>query len=226
MRHTSQCAVSSQPPTIISPIYVFSMGGLDQSGPIFASPLHRQSPLSREGCVHTPAINEGCTRSLRISHTSRRTSLQPVPKAQVPCTPYRPPNRTGVIPVPALALPPRPGPRRAQRVCRFAAALQSAPTNALPQHGQHLLSEGTVYNYMYFGCLNRVYREGACVHSLTCPSTDTATTSSLRNASFRLRNVRIVLRNVSFRRAAASLGVQARLERVEQAQHTLHAPSL
>jgi hypothetical protein len=176
--------------------------------------------------ITTPAINEGCTRSLRISHTSRRTPLQPVPKAQVPCTPYRPPNRTGVIPVPALALPPRPGPRRAQRVCRFAAALQSAPTNALPQHGQHLLSEGTVYNYMYFGCLNRVYREGACVHSLTCPSTDTATTSSLRNASFRLRNVRIVLRNVSFRRAAASLGVQARLQRVEQAQHTLHAPSL
>jgi hypothetical protein len=44
----------------------------------------------------TPAINEGCTRSLRISHTSRRAPLQPVSKTQVPCTPYRPPNRTGV----------------------------------------------------------------------------------------------------------------------------------
>jgi hypothetical protein len=44
----------------------------------------------------TPAINEGCTRSLRISHTSRRASLPTVSKTQVPCTPYRPPNRTGV----------------------------------------------------------------------------------------------------------------------------------
>jgi hypothetical protein len=44
----------------------------------------------------TPAINEGCTRSLSISHTSRRAPLQPVPKAQVPCTPYHPLNRTGV----------------------------------------------------------------------------------------------------------------------------------
>ena len=41
----------------------------------------------------TPAINEGCTRSLRISHTNRRA---PLPKTLVPCTPYRPPNRTGV----------------------------------------------------------------------------------------------------------------------------------
>ena len=49
-------------------------------------------------CVYliTPAINEGCTRSLRISHTSRRAPLQPVSNTQVPCTPYHPPNRTGV----------------------------------------------------------------------------------------------------------------------------------
>ena len=44
----------------------------------------------------TPAIHEGCTRSLRISHTSRRAPLQPVPKTQVPCTPYHPPNIAGV----------------------------------------------------------------------------------------------------------------------------------
>jgi hypothetical protein len=44
----------------------------------------------------TPAINEGCTRSLRISHTSRRAPLQPVSKTQVPCTPYHPPNTAGV----------------------------------------------------------------------------------------------------------------------------------
>jgi hypothetical protein len=46
---------------------------------------------------HTPVINEGCTRSLRISHTSRRAPLQPVSKTQVPCTPYHPPSRTGVV---------------------------------------------------------------------------------------------------------------------------------
>ena len=46
---------------------------------------------------HTPAINEGCTRSLRISHTSSRAPLQPVPKTQVPCTPYPPPNLAGVV---------------------------------------------------------------------------------------------------------------------------------
>jgi hypothetical protein len=44
----------------------------------------------------TPAINEGCTRPLRLSHTSRRAPLQPVPKTQVPCIPYHPPDRTGV----------------------------------------------------------------------------------------------------------------------------------
>jgi hypothetical protein len=44
----------------------------------------------------TLAINQGCTRSLRISHTSGRALLQPVPKTQVLCTPYHPPNRTGV----------------------------------------------------------------------------------------------------------------------------------
>jgi hypothetical protein len=49
---------------------------------------------------YTPAINAGCTRSLRISHTSRQAPLQPVPKAQVPCTPYRSPNITGVMPAP------------------------------------------------------------------------------------------------------------------------------
>jgi hypothetical protein len=45
---------------------------------------------------HTPVINEGCTRSLRISHTSRRAPLQPVSKTQVPCTPYHPPDIAGV----------------------------------------------------------------------------------------------------------------------------------
>ena len=43
----AQCAVnhmSSQPPTTIT--HMFSMG-LDQPGPIFASPLHRQSPLRK-----------------------------------------------------------------------------------------------------------------------------------------------------------------------------------
>ena len=43
-----QCAVSSQPLTIIT--HTFSMGGPDQPGPIFASPLHRQSPLRRVLC--------------------------------------------------------------------------------------------------------------------------------------------------------------------------------
>ena len=48
------------------------------------------------GCPsHTLAINEGCTRSLRISHTSR-APLQPVTLSQVPCTPYHPPNIAGV----------------------------------------------------------------------------------------------------------------------------------
>jgi hypothetical protein len=45
----------------------------------------------------TPAINEGCTRSLRISHTSRRAPLQPVSKTQVPCTPYHPSDIAGVL---------------------------------------------------------------------------------------------------------------------------------
>jgi len=40
-------------------------------------------------------------RSLKISHTGRWAPLQPVPKTQVPCTPYRPPNRTGVKGAPA-----------------------------------------------------------------------------------------------------------------------------
>ena len=53
-----------------------------------APPLPVQIPTERRtytSCnsqggtaVHTPAINEGCTRSLRISHTSRRAPLQPV----------------------------------------------------------------------------------------------------------------------------------------------------
>ena len=47
--------------------------------------------------LFTPAINEGCTRSLRISQNSRRAPLQPVSKTQVPCTPYHPPNIAGVI---------------------------------------------------------------------------------------------------------------------------------
>ena len=46
----------------------------------------------------TPAINEGCTRSLRISHSTVCTVSyqQPVSKTQVPCTPYHPPNIAGV----------------------------------------------------------------------------------------------------------------------------------
>jgi hypothetical protein len=52
-------------------------------------------------CI-TPAINEGRTRSLRISHTSRRAPLQPVPKTQVTCTPYHPPNITGVTHTPPV----------------------------------------------------------------------------------------------------------------------------
>jgi hypothetical protein len=39
---------------------------------------HTQGVSHREGCGRiTPATNEGCTRSLRISHTSRRAPLQP-----------------------------------------------------------------------------------------------------------------------------------------------------
>jgi hypothetical protein len=41
---TAQCAVGSQPPTIIT--HMLSMGGPGRPGPIFPSPLHRQSPLS------------------------------------------------------------------------------------------------------------------------------------------------------------------------------------
>jgi hypothetical protein len=44
----------------------------------------------------TPAVNEGRSRSLRISHTSRRAPLKPVLSSQLPCTPYHPPNVTGV----------------------------------------------------------------------------------------------------------------------------------
>jgi hypothetical protein len=50
----------------------------------------------------TPAINDGCTRWLRISHASRRAPLQPVPKTQVPYTPYRPPTIAGVLDAPSL----------------------------------------------------------------------------------------------------------------------------
>jgi hypothetical protein len=51
----------------------------------------------------TPAIHEGCTRSLRISHTGRRAPLQLASKTQVPCTPYRPPNIAGVTQCVTLA---------------------------------------------------------------------------------------------------------------------------
>ncbi len=72
----------------------------DQAGQLaLARPAQLQLRAS------TPAINEGCTRSLRISHTSRRAPLQPVPKTQVPCTPYHPPNRTGVLPGGAVYQP-------------------------------------------------------------------------------------------------------------------------
>ncbi len=42
---SAQCAVSSQPPTLIT--RMLSVGGPGRPGPSFASPLHRQSPL---GC--------------------------------------------------------------------------------------------------------------------------------------------------------------------------------
>jgi hypothetical protein len=63
--------------------------------------IYLQGVAYREGCVcthapPTPAKNEGCTRSLRTSHTSRPAPLQPVSKTQVPCTPYHPPNVAGV----------------------------------------------------------------------------------------------------------------------------------
>jgi hypothetical protein len=99
--------------------------------------------------LHTPAINEGCTRSLRISHTTRRAPLQPVPKTQVPCTPYRPPNIAGVSDSPnKLTVPPRTVPDGAAAVfycwflesivlqggnvhtCRWAASVQP-PIGAL-----------------------------------------------------------------------------------------------
>jgi hypothetical protein len=56
---------------------------------LYGDTVHLRRCACRCG-VHssTPAINEGCTRSLRISHTSRRD--------QVPCTPYHPPNIAGV----------------------------------------------------------------------------------------------------------------------------------
>jgi hypothetical protein len=62
-----------------------------------SSCVTQESPPCEVGarCI-TPAINEGRTRSLRISHTSRRAPLQPVSKTQVPCTPYHPPNIAGV----------------------------------------------------------------------------------------------------------------------------------
>ena len=61
---TPQCAVSTQPPAIIT--HMLSMGGPGQPGPIFASPfLHRQSPLS-EGTVatqgHTARTSRGGKR--------------------------------------------------------------------------------------------------------------------------------------------------------------------
>ena len=59
---------------------------------------YARSPPTQRYIRHiTPAINEGCTRSLRISHTSRRAPLQPAPKTQVPCTPCHPPNIAGVV---------------------------------------------------------------------------------------------------------------------------------
>jgi hypothetical protein len=78
-----------------------------------------QGPYARACLVGehlpTPAINEGCARSLRISHTSRRALLQPVSKTQVPCTPYHPPTRTGVWYIPL-------------QICLFTSELQWQPS--------------------------------------------------------------------------------------------------
>jgi hypothetical protein len=56
-------------------------------------------PVRHATCAvcSTPAISEGRTQSLRISHTSRRAPLQPVSKPQLPCTPYHPPDIAGVV---------------------------------------------------------------------------------------------------------------------------------
>ena len=63
------------------------------------SPPHHPAQTltsSPVGPSHRVAINQGCTRPLRNSHTSRRAPLQPVIVSQVPCTPYHPPNIAGV----------------------------------------------------------------------------------------------------------------------------------
>jgi hypothetical protein len=77
--------------------------GTDALMKMLTSVTDQHPTILRLSCVrcslsgdHTPAINEGCTRSLRISNTSRQDPLQPVPKTQVPCTPYHPPNIAGV----------------------------------------------------------------------------------------------------------------------------------
>jgi hypothetical protein len=79
----------------------FRSRGASRPAPPLAAPSHRSRSPTPAALAHlrypaTPAINEGCTRSLRISHTSRRAPLQPVSKTQVPCTPYHPPTIAGV----------------------------------------------------------------------------------------------------------------------------------
>jgi hypothetical protein len=71
----------------------------------------RKRPLRTEKCQFRTGTCQNCGSSydtyhtgdqsrlyaaLIISHTSRRAPLQPVSNAQVPCTPYRPPNIAGV----------------------------------------------------------------------------------------------------------------------------------
>jgi hypothetical protein len=75
-----------------------SVDGQARPPPCESTEGHVHLPLRRTfAACPTPAVNEGCTRSLRISHTSRRAPLQHLLKTQVPCTPYHPPNIAGVL---------------------------------------------------------------------------------------------------------------------------------
>jgi hypothetical protein len=97
------CSVSSHEHTCgVGPIHichvcVYTHIWLVSSGyPAPSTAQHNTAQHSKSITRGTPAINEGCTRSLRSSHTSRWAPLQPVSKTQVPCTPYHPPTIAGV----------------------------------------------------------------------------------------------------------------------------------
>ena len=96
----------------------------------------QQQPPRSTQRGHTPAIKEGCARSLRISHTSRRAPLQPVSKTQVPCTPYRRPNRTGVY-LPAAG-------RAAHKPDTCTPHSSPHPTISTTQNIRELLSGGVI----------------------------------------------------------------------------------